>query len=139
MFLHLSFSFLTQLFHFILLAMHFQLASSLDTHSAHFASHRVIFQTQPRRFSTQLLKFCLRFNDCWSRQNKPLWLWEEATDRPLPLALWHIVLCEKRESVGGILAGIVRHTPGRSGGGVGKGSLASLPERPGKLARRLGC
>ena len=73
---------------------------AFDTHLVHFASHRVIFQTQPLIFSTQLLNFCLRFSDHWSRQNKPSWGWEMATDRPPPPALSSIMLCEKRESVG---------------------------------------
>ena len=46
-------------------------------------------------FSTQLLNFCLRFSDHWSRQKKPSWGWEMATDRPPPPAPSFIMLCEK--------------------------------------------
>ena len=60
---------------------------AFDTHSPHFASHRIKFQTQHRIFSTQLLNFCLRFSDHWLRQKKPLWGWETATYRPPPPAL----------------------------------------------------
>ena len=60
---------------------------AFDTHSPHFASHRIKFQTQHRIFSTQLLNFCLRINDHWLRQKKPLWGWEMATYRPPPPAL----------------------------------------------------
>ena len=35
---------------------------AFDTYLAHFFSHCVIFQTQPRIFSTQLLNVCLRFS-----------------------------------------------------------------------------
>ena len=35
---------------------------AFDTYLAHFASHSVIFQTQPRIFWTQLLNFCLRLS-----------------------------------------------------------------------------
>ena len=61
----------------------------VDSHSPHFACHRVKFQTQRRiLFSTQFSNFCLRFSDHWSRQKKSLWGWEMATYRPPPPALY---------------------------------------------------
>ena len=82
-FLHLPFSFWTKLFYLTLFAVHFQPDKQIfahcyflivlmpepalyiwlrcqfciDTHSPHFASHRVKVQTQRRIFSTKLLKF----------------------------------------------------------------------------------
>ena len=60
----------------------------VDSHSPHFACHRVKFQTQRRLFPTQFSNFCLRFSDHWSRQKTSLWGWEMATHRPPAPALY---------------------------------------------------
>ena len=74
---------------------------AFDTHSPHFASHRDKFQTQHRIFLTKLLNFCLRLIDHWSRQKRPLWGWEMATDLSTssPGSFVHHAFW-KRESVG---------------------------------------
>ena len=74
---------------------------AFDTHSPHFASHRVKFQTQHGIFLTKLLNFCLRLIDHWSRQKRPLWGWEMATDLSTssPGSFVHHAFW-KRESVG---------------------------------------
>ena len=110
-----TFSFWIQLFYMTLFAVYFQLAKQIFIHCyfllvlmpdepalyiwqrcqfciryslAPFRlSHHIKFQTQHRIFSTQLLNFCLCFNDHWLRQKKPLWGWETATYRPPPPAL----------------------------------------------------
>ena len=115
----------TQLFCLTLLAVHFfnSLCQIIHSQTMQFSTRRTHFytvslllfirfddwtitlhlteiRTLHSIFSTQLLNFCLRFSDDWSRQKQPLWGWQMATDRPPPSVISSIVLCEKRESVG---------------------------------------
>ena len=127
-FLHLPFSFLTQLFvwpcsryifNSLCQIIHCSQTMQFSTRRTNFYTaslllfisfddwtitlHLTEIRTLHSIFSTQLLNFCLRFSDHWSRQKKPLWGWEMATDRPPPPVILSIMLCEKRESIGNTL------------------------------------
>ena len=63
---------------------------AFDTHSSHFARHRVKFQTQRSILYFQLIFRIFVYASviiARARQKKPLWEWEMATYRPPPPAL----------------------------------------------------